>query len=109
MLHSRKLNNKINQLHERCLCVTYGDLSSSEELLENDNSVSVHKRNIQCLAIKLYTVFNGICPDVMKDVFTLSTSSNYDITSGCFFTTRSIKAVYHDIESTSHSTKSLAS
>ena len=54
MIHSRKLNNKINRLHERCLRVTYNDgLSSFEELLERDNSVSVHNRNIQCLTIKL--------------------------------------------------------
>ena len=52
MMHSGKLNNKINQLHERCLRVTYNDsLFSFEELLERDNSVSVQNKNIQCLAI----------------------------------------------------------
>ena len=61
MMHSRKLNNKINRLHQRCLRVTYNDvLSSFEELLERDNSVSVHNRNVQCLAIELYKAFNGI-------------------------------------------------
>ena len=73
MMHSRKVNNKISRLHERCLRVTYDDgLSSFEELLERDNSVSVHNRNIQCLAIELYKVFNDICPDIMKDVFPLT-------------------------------------
>ena len=61
-------------MHERRLHVT-----SFEELLERDNSVSVYNRNIQCLAIELYKVFNGICPDIMKDVFPLSTSSIHDI------------------------------
>ena len=76
MMQSRKLNNKINRLHERCLRVTYNDgLSSFEELLERDNSVSVHNRNIQRLAIKLYKVLNGIYSDIMKDVFPLRTSS----------------------------------
>ena len=65
-----KLNNKINRLQERRLRVTYNDgLSSFEELLERDNSVSVHNRNTQCLAISLYKVFNGVCPDIRKDVF----------------------------------------
>ena len=42
MMNSRELNYKINRLHERCLRVTYNDgLSSFEELLERDNSVSV--------------------------------------------------------------------
>ena len=73
MMHSRKLNNKISRLHERCLRVTYDDgLSSFEELLERDNSVSVHNRNIQFLAIELYKVFNDICPDIMKEVFPLT-------------------------------------
>ena len=51
MMDSTKLNNKINRLHERCLRVTY-------ELLERDNSVSVHNRNIRCLAIELFKVFH---------------------------------------------------
>ena len=97
--YSRKLNNKINRLHERYLRVTYNDgLSSFEELLERDNSVSVYNRNIQCLAIE-YKVFNGICPDIMKDVFPISTSSNYDIRSRRTFTTRSVKTVHYGTES----------
>ena len=101
--HSRKLNNKINRLHERCLRVTYNDgLSSIEELLERDNSVSVCNRNIQYLAIKLYKVFNDICPDIMKDVFPLSTSSNYDIRSRRTFTTRLVKTVFYETGSLSY-------
>ena len=98
----RKLNNKINWLHVRCLHVSYNDcLSSFEELLERDNSVSVHKRSIQCLAIELYRTFNDICPDIMKDVFHLNTSSNYNIRNRHTFTTRSVKTVYYGIESLS--------
>ena len=42
MMNSRELNYKVNRLHERCLRVIYNDgLSSFEELLERDNSVSV--------------------------------------------------------------------
>ena len=93
--HSRKLKNKLTRLYERCLRVTYNDsLSSFEELLERDNSVSVHNRNIQYLAIELHKVFHGICPEIMKDVFLLSTSSNYDIRRRCTFTIRSVKTVY---------------
>ena len=65
MMHSRKLNNIINRLHERCLSVTYNDgLSTFEELLERDNAVSVHNKNIQCLAIELHKALNGIYPDI---------------------------------------------
>ena len=93
-MQNGKLNNKVNRLHERWLRVNYNDgLSSFQELLERDNSVSVHNRNIQCLATELYKVFNGICPDVMKDIFPLSTSSNYDMRSRRYCTTRSVKTV----------------
>ena len=103
MMHSRKLKKKINRLHERCLHLACNDgLSSFEELLERGNSVSVHKRNIQCLAIELYKVFNDICPDIMKNVFPLSTSCNCDIRSRCTFTTRSVKTVYYETESLSY-------
>ena len=53
---------------------------------------------ISILAIELYKVFNGICPEIMKDVFLLSISSNYDTRSRRTFTTRSVKAVYHGTE-----------
>ena len=80
MLHSRRLNNKINRLHERCLRVVHNNNQNTlQELLDLDNSVSIHHKNLQCLAIELYKIFNGISPDIMKDVFPLNTSSNYDI------------------------------
>ena len=47
MFHSRALNNKINRLHERWLRTLYNDKTSTfNELLEKDNSVSIHYRNI---------------------------------------------------------------
>ena len=70
MFHNRLINNKINRLHERCLRIVYNDNQSTfEELLEKDNTVSVHQRNLQFLAIELYKVINGISPDLMKEVF----------------------------------------
>ena len=43
MFHSRTLNNRINNIHERALRLTYKDNQSSfKELLEKDSSVTVH-------------------------------------------------------------------
>ena len=40
MCHNRTKNNKINKLHERCLCLIYNDKKSSfEQLLKIDSSV----------------------------------------------------------------------
>ena len=55
MFHSRNLNNKINRLNERCLRIIYNDKHSNfEKLLNEDNSVSTHYKNIHALAIRLY-------------------------------------------------------
>ena len=54
MFPSRKRNNKINKLHERCLRIVYNNNTSTyEELLEIDNSVSVHFQKVQALVIEL--------------------------------------------------------
>ena len=45
----------INHLHEISLRMIYNDYeSSSQELLELDNSVSIHHKNIRLLAIELF-------------------------------------------------------
>ena len=84
----------MKRLHERCMRVTYDDHQASfEELLEADNSVSAHCKNLQCVAIELYKVFNGISPDIIKDVFPLSTSSNYNIRNRLTFYSRPLNSV----------------
>ena len=51
------LNNRINHLLEMSLRIVYNDYESSfQELLELDNSVSVHHRNIRLLAVELFKV-----------------------------------------------------
>ena len=45
--HSRASNGKINRLHKRCFQIIYSDKQSSfETLLEKDESVFVHNRNL---------------------------------------------------------------
>ena len=55
MSHSRRLNNKINSMHERALRITYQDnVSTFQELLNKGNSVSIHHRNLQVLATEIW-------------------------------------------------------
>ena len=45
MLHSSTLNNRINNIHERALRLTYkNNQSSFRELLETNHSVTVHHK-----------------------------------------------------------------
>ena len=57
MFHSRTLNNKINKLHERALRIAYdNDSPSFQELLNLDNSTTVHHRNLHRLATEMYKI-----------------------------------------------------
>ena len=57
MCHNRRYKNKINRLHERFLRLICNDKRSSfEDLLERDNSVSEHHKNLQALAIEMFQV-----------------------------------------------------
>ena len=70
MFHSRTMNNRINKLHERALKLVYKNSELSfEELLELDNSKTVHQKNLQRLAIEMYKVKNNIAPLPMRELF----------------------------------------
>ena len=71
LFHSRMLNNKINLLQYRALKFVYDDESSTfQELLIKDNSVSIHHRSLQNLAIELFKVKSGNAPFLMNEIFT---------------------------------------
>ena len=80
MFHSRCLDNKINRLHERYFKMIYNDkISNFEELLNKDNSVSIHYNNIHTLAIEMYKVTNDMPPDIMNEVFKLRNTPHYNL------------------------------
>ena len=69
MFCSRKLNNKINRLHERALRVAYSDyVSSFEELLIKDGTRTIHQRNLKVLALEMYKIAHEKSPSFMKDL-----------------------------------------
>ena len=76
MIHSRRLNNKINSIHERALRITYQENTSTfQELLNKDNSVSIHHRNLQVLATGMFKIHRGLSPETLKETFVSKTSS----------------------------------
>ena len=57
-------------LHKRCLRIIYNDQQSSfTELLNKDNFVSTHIRNIQRLAIEMFWFYNRLSPPLMSNMF----------------------------------------
>ena len=70
MFHSRKLNNRINNIHERALRIVFRDYESTfQQLLKQNESVSIHQRNLQILATEIFQTKNGLNPAIMEDVF----------------------------------------
>ena len=77
----RQGNNRINHLHERVLRIVYNDYKPNfNNLLELDNSVSIHHRNIGLLSIELYKVKHNLSNQVMPELFNLR-NINYDFRS----------------------------
>ena len=101
MFHSRALNNKINSIHERALRITYDDRTSTfEELLNKDNSVSIHDRNLQVLVTELYKVKSNMAPEILNEIFQNRTSS-YNLRTKSSFAVRPVHSVSHGTESLS--------
>ena len=70
MFCDRHANAKINKVHARALRIVYkDDISSFEELLLKDGSVTRHHKNIQTMAIEIYKTKQEICPTLMHDIF----------------------------------------
>ena len=90
-------------LHERCLRVVYNDrLSSFTELLNKDNFVSLHVRNIERLAIEMFRFYNGLSPPLMNNIFKVRAKNSYNFRHFSQIYRPMVKSVYHGIESISY-------
>ena len=70
MFCDRYLNNKINHIHKKARRITYKDnVSDFNTLLTRDNSVSVHKRNLQLPMTEIYKTKSNITPSFMTEIF----------------------------------------
>lgn len=101
MNHSRKLNNRINRIHERALRVVYNDDNATfQELLCKDNSVKIHDRNLQVLVTEMFKVKLGIAPDIMNDIFRIR-NRNYITRKNDEFQSHCVKTVHYGTETVS--------
>ena len=92
MFHSRKSNNKINNLHEKALRLNYEDRQSTfEELLIQHKSA--HHKNLQILATEMCQVQHGIASDIMNNFFR-ERNITYKTRNYSGLQTRNIKPVH---------------
>ena len=82
MLHSRSIKLKINKIHHRALSIVYRDNNSSfESLLEKSGSVTIHHRNLQLLAVKIFKALNNLSPSIMSELFEIK-DMKYELRNG---------------------------
>ena len=102
MFSSSQNNNKIKQLHERCVRLIHNDkLPSYEELLEKDGSVSIHHKNIHSLAIETFRIKHGQSPEIVSNI-SAQTTQHHNSRQNRDLRIRSVKSVYHGSESISY-------
>ena len=100
MFQNRALNKKINEIHERALRLVYQNKNLSfSELLELDNAVTIHQRNLQVLVTEIFKVKNNLSPEIMKQVFDFQ-EPYYNLRSETSqFRRENIKTTHNDIQS----------
>ena len=100
MFHSRKLNQHINSIHETAVSVTYQNYKSTFlQLLQKDNSVAIHQRNLQVLATEIFRAKNDLSPEIMKKVFELKEPSYSLYLKGNYFVRGNVKTTHYGIQS----------
>jgi len=100
MFHVRKLEKKINYLHERCLRIVYSDFTSTfEELLIRDGAIKLHHKNLQKLAIELFKCKNNMS-DLTNEIFVHDDNIKKTRRTP-YFRSREINSVFNGEESLS--------
>ena len=99
MFHNRKINNRINSLHERALRVVFrGYNATFSELLSKYKSVTIHQRNFKLLATEIFKTNNELNPKIMEEIFTFK-NVDYDLRNNTFLRIVNLKTVYYGTES----------
>ena len=98
IFHSRKINTRINSLHERVLRVVYRDYNATfSELLTKDKSVTIHQRNLQLLATEIFKTKNEI-QKLWKKYLHLK-DVNYNLRNNTSLKIGNLKTIYYGTKS----------
>ena len=102
MFHSREINNRINAIHKRALRIVYKNENLTfDELLEKDNSVRIHHRNLQILATEIYKWKTGIAPAIMNELFQ-ERSIKYSLREFSGMKSNNVRTVKYGTETVRH-------
>ena len=99
---SRTSNGMINKLHEGSLRIVLNDYSSNFNiLLENNNDISNHHRNIQALLIEVFKMKNELAPPIIESILN-KRFNTYNLRNFQEFATERKRTVWYGLETFSY-------
>ena len=102
MLCSGTSNNMINKLHTRSLRIILNDYSSGFNiLLENNNDICNHHKNIHALLIEIFKMKNGLAPPIMESILN-KRFNTYNLRNFQEFATERKRTVWYGLETLSY-------
>ena len=90
MCHSRGLNNRINNLHERALRIVYQDKKSDFETLLKMTNLPQSTWETFIISSLKFTVKNNFSPEIMGDIFHFQENENCNLRSGTHLASRNM-------------------
>ena len=94
--HRRSKDHKINGLHENCLIIIYCDKNPTfEKLVDEDGSITIHKRNLKFLAIEVFKVAKNSAPTTFYTIFQKIEQNIYNLRNTTEFHIPLPKTVYN--------------
>ena len=75
-------------------------ISSFENLLNIDNTFTIHERNLQKLATEMYKIKNNLSPSLLSDIFPVS-QNPYELRNKNICKTENIHTVFYGSETVS--------
>ena len=94
----KKYKQLINKTLERSLRLIKNDKTSTfEHLLQANNEITTHQRNVQVLMVEVFKMINGFAPPIMKDLFLFRENTHY-IQNFQMISNESKKTVRHGLE-----------
>ena len=104
MYCSRNADNLINKIQERSLrLITKDKTSTFEHLLQANNEITTHQRNLQVLMVELFKLINGFAPPIMEDFF-LFRENTHNIRNIEIISNESKKTVRYGLETVKYRT-----
>ena len=102
MFRNQTANNRISKFQERALRLAHNDNTSPfYELLQKDNSFTIHHRNIQKLALEMYRVKHRIAPKIICELFN-EANVPYNLRRDVSFRSYNVKTVLYGTETLSY-------